>query len=244
MARRRAASSSTAAMPLCGRRTSAAGRVLAAKTSSGPFGSWHGEPAWTPLRSRGESGPIDAQSCWDTSWKSATRNSWAAAAAKRGLPEAPGLPVEAIERSRLGLVPSTDEARQALLRAGFRAAEITAAGVCADRGGPGGSAVRGTRFRPPGTVWARSIGPQGAAAPRYLYLRGASRASLVPYGLSEFCPDLLTSGATFSLLRVVRRAPAPRPRDRETAPRLAGWRPAQHFRAACSVGGRARHAVP
>src|SRR5207247_3846280 len=36
-----------------------------------------------------------------------------------------------------------------------------------------------------GTLWARSLDSADAADTRYLYLRGASRTNLPPYGLSE-----------------------------------------------------------
>jgi DNA primase len=96
-----------------------------------------------------------------------------------------GLPSDAIARTDLGVVPETMQTRTALRRAGFRAAEIEASGVCADSRWPGRlcGAWR-TALGRPATVWARSIDANCAAA-RYLYLRGSSRAGLPPYGLSE-----------------------------------------------------------
>ena len=97
-----------------------------------------------------------------------------------------GLPSDAIARTDLGVVPETMQTRTALRRAGFRAAEIEASGVCADSRWPGRlCGPWRTASGRPGTVWARSIDANCAAAARYLYLRGASRRDLPPYGLSE-----------------------------------------------------------
>jgi DNA primase len=105
-----------------------------------------------------------------------------------------GLVADVVERSRLGLVPSANQVHQALVRAGFCAAEVAAAGVGADSRWPGRlcgpwSMASGRA----GTIWARSIDGDGATDVRYLYLRGASRTSLPPYGLSDILagsPDL------------------------------------------------------
>jgi DNA primase len=105
-----------------------------------------------------------------------------------------GLVADVVERSRLGLVPSTNQIQQALHGAGFQAAEVAAAGVCADSRWPGrlcGSWA--TASGRAATLWARSIETEAAADPRYLYLRGTSRTNLPPYGLSDVLagsPDL------------------------------------------------------
>jgi DNA primase len=97
-----------------------------------------------------------------------------------------GLPEDAIQRSHLGLIPDGNQTRQALLDGGFRADEIRSSGVCADSRWPG--RVCGPWYAASGklgTIWARSIGAEGTADQRYLYLRGATRRGLPPYGLSE-----------------------------------------------------------
>jgi DNA primase len=97
-----------------------------------------------------------------------------------------GFPPEAIADSGLGVVPAAGETRRLLERAGYRQAEIANAGILADSRWPGRlcGAWRDGYGRI-GTLWARS--PDGAAAAdtRYLYLRGASRTNLPPYGLSD-----------------------------------------------------------
>jgi len=121
-----------------------------------------------------------------------------------------GLPSDAIASTDLGLVPETMQTRTALRRAGFRAAEIEAFGVCADSRWPGRlcGPWRSASGRP-GTVWARSIDANCAAAARYLYLRGASRTNLPPYGLSEVLSgprsarsDLVLVEGVFDLLQL------------------------------------------
>ena len=97
-----------------------------------------------------------------------------------------GLPSDAIDRIDMGVVPGVARLRRALLEKGFRTAEVEAAGVCADSRWPGRlcGPWRSTSGRPR-TIWARSIEADSADEPRYLYLRGASRRDLPPYGLSE-----------------------------------------------------------
>jgi DNA primase len=97
-----------------------------------------------------------------------------------------GLPSDAISRLDIGMVPRPNRTRSSLTQAGFQAAEIEASGVGSDSRWPGrlcGSWRTATGR--PGTVWARSIDQYSAAETRYLYLRGASRTSLPPYGMSE-----------------------------------------------------------
>ena len=76
--------------------------------------------------------------------------------------------------------------REALRGGGYRQAEIAAAGVLADSRWPGRlcGAWR-TEHGRIGTLWARTLDGETAAETRYLYLRGASRTNLPPYGLSD-----------------------------------------------------------
>jgi DNA primase len=105
--------------------------------------------------------------------------------------EGRGFPAEAIERSGLGLVPAASWSRTALARAGFDVDEIATAGVFADTRWSGRlcGAWRDAHGRV-GTLWARTLSNTSTADARYLYLRGASRTSLPPYGLS----DVLAAG--------------------------------------------------
>jgi DNA primase len=91
---------------------------------------------------------------------------------------------------RLGVVPSSAETSRHLEQAGFRPSEIAAAGVLADSRWPGRlcGAWRDSGGRI-GTFWARAL-DNGKSDSRYLYLRGASRTDLLPYGLA----DLLAGG--------------------------------------------------
>lgn len=97
-----------------------------------------------------------------------------------------GLPPDAIESSGVGLVPAPALTRETLTRAGYREAEIAATGVLADSRWPGRlcGAWRSERGRI-GTLWARALDDADTADTRYLYLRGASRSKLPPYGLSD-----------------------------------------------------------
>jgi DNA primase len=94
-----------------------------------------------------------------------------------------GFPGEAEPGWGLGVVPSNSA--EALRRAGFTAAEIESSGLIADRRWPGRicgawRSERGTTR----TLWARAVGDDERAS-KYLYLRGARRTGLPPYGLSE-----------------------------------------------------------
>jgi DNA primase len=94
-----------------------------------------------------------------------------------------GFPGEAKPDWGLGLVPSNSA--DSLTRGGFSAAEIESSGLLADGRWPGRicgawRSERGT-IR---TLWARAVGEDERAA-KYLYLRGARRAGLPPYGLSD-----------------------------------------------------------
>ena len=102
-----------------------------------------------------------------------------------------GFPGETIQSSGLGLVPAANQMREALTRAGFQEVEIREAAVLADSRWPGRlcGAWRDEYARV-GTLWARSLSDSGAADTRYLYLRGASRSNLPPYGLSDVLASL------------------------------------------------------
>jgi len=95
-----------------------------------------------------------------------------------------GFPGEAIETSGLGFVPPVGRVREALGL--YRGAEIDEAGIVADSRWPGRlcGAWRNEYGRI-GTLWARAIGDVTAADTRYLYLSGASRTNLPPYGVSD-----------------------------------------------------------
>lgn len=100
--------------------------------------------------------------------------------------ESRGIAAASIEDSRLGLFPARDHVHSGLTRAGYGESEIRASGVLADSRWPGRlvGAWRDERGRPR-TFWARSLGENADADTRYLYLRGARRRDLPPYGLSE-----------------------------------------------------------
>lgn len=99
--------------------------------------------------------------------------------------EAREFPTDAIEKSGLGLVPAPQETREVLTRAGYDAAAIVQSGVLADSRWPGRlcGAWRDD-YGQVGTLWARTLSDNSADT-RYLYLRGRSRTSLPPYGLSD-----------------------------------------------------------
>jgi DNA primase len=80
-------------------------------------------------------------------------------------------------------VPSNSA--EVLGRAGFTAAEIEESGLIADRRWSGRicGAWRSERAAVR-TLWARTVGDDERAS-KYLYLRGARRTGLPPYGLSE-----------------------------------------------------------
>jgi len=104
----------------------------------------------------------------------------------RGYLERRGFPNEAIADSGLGVVPAPGKTRGLLKQAGYRQEEIAKAGVFADSRWPGRlcGAWRDAYGRI-GTLWARSLDNAAAADSRYLYLRGATRTNLPPYGLAD-----------------------------------------------------------
>jgi hypothetical protein len=96
-----------------------------------------------------------------------------------------GLPADRIERCGLGVVPDAPWAKDALRAAGYSDQEISQSSVLYDKRWPGRlcGAWRDEwgRIR---TLWARDLDASGPADSRYLYLRGANRSGLPPYGLS------------------------------------------------------------
>jgi DNA primase len=94
-----------------------------------------------------------------------------------------GFPAEATDENGLGLVPAAAHTRQQLERANYSDAEVKASRVLADSRWPGRlcGAWRDEWGRI-GTFWARALDDH---EPRYLYLRGARRTHLPPYGLSD-----------------------------------------------------------
>ena len=96
-----------------------------------------------------------------------------------------GLPADEIEQIDLGVVPGELLTKNALEAAGYTELEIAQSGVLADGRWPGRlcGAWRDERGRI-GTLWARALQDADASS-RYLYLRGASRSGLPPYGLSD-----------------------------------------------------------
>lgn len=103
--------------------------------------------------------------------------------AARSYLEGRGFPPGATEHLDLGVVPNELRTKNALQTAGYSELEIAQSGVIADGRWPGRlcGAWRDERGRI-GTFWARSLQDSDHSA-RYLYLRGASRSDLPPYGL-------------------------------------------------------------
>jgi len=97
-----------------------------------------------------------------------------------------GLPVDTIERCGLGVVPNPASSRRALQAAGYSESEIDRSNVLADSrwGGRLCGAWRDESGRVR-TLWARALDEDESPSSRYLYLRGASRTDLPPYGLSQ-----------------------------------------------------------
>jgi DNA primase len=108
-----------------------------------------------------------------------------AGAAARAYLEQRGFPTPTIDHVGLGVVPSELFTKNALEAAGYPELEIARSGVLADGRWPGRlcGAWRDER-ETVRTLWARSLRDSDSST-RYLYLRGASRSGLPPYGLSE-----------------------------------------------------------
>jgi DNA primase len=97
-----------------------------------------------------------------------------------------GFPQAGVADAGLGVVPLSAETSRLLEQAGYRPSEIAAAGVLADTRWPG--RLCGAWRHPYGrigTLWTRALDDSEAADSRYLYLRGAGRTNLPPYGLSD-----------------------------------------------------------
>jgi hypothetical protein len=107
-------------------------------------------------------------------------------ATARAYLESRGFPHDSIHESGLGVIPPSAETHRVLKQAGYRQDEIAAAGVVADARWPGRlcGAWRDTDGKI-GTLWARAVDDADVSEARYLYLRGASRAKLPPYGLLD-----------------------------------------------------------
>ena len=111
--------------------------------------------------------------------------------AARAYLEQRGFPIGSIETSALGVVPSFLLTESPLRASGYSDEEIKASGLFADGRWPGRlcGAWRNERGRI-GTIWARAVDDTELDAARYLYLRGAARTSLPPYGLQRGVRDL------------------------------------------------------
>jgi DNA primase len=108
-----------------------------------------------------------------------------AGAAARAYLEERGFPPPAIDHVGLGVVPSELFTKNALEAAGYSELEVARSGVLADGRWPGRlcGAWRDEHGRVR-TLWVRSLRDSDSST-RYLYLRGASRSGLPPYGLLE-----------------------------------------------------------
>ena len=95
-----------------------------------------------------------------------------------------GLLAEMIEESGLGLVPGAASTGDCLRASGYSDQEIEQSGVLSDSRWPGRlcGGWRDERGKI-GTLWVRSL-DASAGDTRFLYLRGARRSNLPPYGLS------------------------------------------------------------
>lgn len=107
-------------------------------------------------------------------------------ASARDYLESRGFPQDGIEGSLLGVVPASGRIRSELRHAGFTAEEIARSGLLADRRWPGRlcGAWRDDHGRIR-TVWARTLNRAADPNSKYLYLRGARRTGLPPYGVAE-----------------------------------------------------------
>jgi DNA primase len=106
-------------------------------------------------------------------------------ASARSYLERRGLPPSALADIDLGVVPNELVTRNALQASGHSELEIAQSGVLSDGRWPGRlcGAWRDEHGHI-GTFWARSLRDSDSST-RYLYLRGASRSGLPPYGISD-----------------------------------------------------------
>lgn len=105
--------------------------------------------------------------------------------AARSYLEHRGFPPVAVPDLGIGVVPDETRTKTALHTAGHSELEIAQSGLLADGRWPGRlcGAWRDERSSI-ATFWARSLRDSDSST-RYLYLRGASRSDLPPYGISE-----------------------------------------------------------
>ena len=103
-----------------------------------------------------------------------------------------GFAVDAIKTTALGVVPSFALTERALRASGYSADELKASGLFVDGRWAGRlcGAWRNEWGRI-GTFWARAVEDAEPDAVRYLYLRGAARANLPPYGLQRGVHELV-----------------------------------------------------
>jgi len=96
-----------------------------------------------------------------------------------------GILADALDRSGLGVVPPVVDTKRLLETAGYTEQEINHSGVLTDGRWPGRlcGAWRDERSNIR-TFWARTL-HDADTAPKFLYLRGAGRSVLPPYGLSD-----------------------------------------------------------
>lgn len=106
-------------------------------------------------------------------------------AAARAYLQQRGFPPDTIPNTGLGVVPAAIPTGRQLERSGYQLTEIAAAGILADARWPGRlcGAWRDQHNRI-GTLWARSLNDADTDS-RYLYLKGATRTNLPPYGLAD-----------------------------------------------------------
>jgi DNA primase len=106
-------------------------------------------------------------------------------AAARSYLERRGLPASALADSGLGVVPNELATKNALEASGYSELEIAHSCVLADGRWPGRlcGAWQDEHGRI-GTFWARSLRDADSST-RYLYLSGATRSHLPPYGISD-----------------------------------------------------------
>lgn len=101
-------------------------------------------------------------------------------------------PVDAIETSALGVVPPFAPAIRTLRAIGYSDRELEASGLFADGRWPGRlSGAWRDEWGRIGTFWARAIDDAGTETARYLYLHGATRTNLPPYGFQRGVRDLV-----------------------------------------------------
>ncbi len=147
-----------------------------------------------------------------------------AGAQARAYLEERGLPADAIDQAGLGVVPRELFTKNALEAAGYSELEVAQSGVLADGRWPGRLCgawrdERGTLR----TLWARSLSHSDSSS-RYLYLTGASRSGLPPYGLSDVLRLPQRSGASSCWSRGSSTFTTFKPRDSANVAAVGGAR--------------------